>query len=124
MTTIIIMGRTLGNGELRFMICEDYVTGTHTANYYSQAHQYSSQFLYDASGRYGGAPYILGQQQLNQSVAAPYNSWVPSGTSTKWWMVVHPDTWTVAFNGASNGFVHCGLYTPLTQMTITMPVRW
>jgi hypothetical protein len=51
-----------------------------------------------------------------------YMNWVPSGTSTKYWLIVDDDGFTVAFNGASNGFVHLGAYTPLAALTIDMPL--
>jgi hypothetical protein len=52
-----------------------------------------------------------------------FKSWIPSGTSTKWWITVDNDGFTVAFNGPSNGWVHAGAYTPLTALPIDLPIQ-
>jgi hypothetical protein len=116
----VIMGRTIATGELRFAITEDYTVGTHTAQHF--AHN-PSTLTYDSSGR-NPATYVLGTAVLSASANTPdYLAWIPSGTSTKWWVIVTEDGFTVAFNGTSNGFVHIGVYEPLTVLPIDMPIQ-
>lgn len=120
----VVIGRTLGNGELRVFICEEYIPASHMAHYYAPC-GYSSQYQYDASGRIL-YDFALGQTILNTSTDSrwpDYRVWVPSGTSTKWWIIVDNDQFAVAFNGASNGYYHVGAYTPLAQLPIDMPIQ-
>lgn len=119
----VVMSRTLSTGELRWFICEDYVAGTHTAKYYVPG-GYTNQFLMDASGRHT-VEYVLDiSPPAGSGGGTPgYTSWIPSGTSTKWWLCVAEDGFTSAFNGASNGFVHSGAYTPLCDTPVPMPIQ-
>lgn len=119
----VIFGRTLASGELRAFICEEYTPGTHIAQYFCPS-GYSSDVAYDNLGRHP-ATYTLGAPVLpNSSGPNPmYSYWTPSGTSSKWWIAVDDDGFTVAFNGTANGFMHIGAYTPLTQMPIDMPLQ-
>lgn len=119
----VIIGRTLSNGELRTFICEQYTQATHTAKYYAPGVYLGSYGPYDGLGRYT-PDYILGTTQLAVGGGLPtFGAWVPSGTSTKWWITVDNDGFTVAFNGASNGYFHFGAYIPLTQMPMLLPVQ-
>lgn len=116
-----VIGRTRGNGELRFAIGEDYDSATHVLSHY--AHNNVAGVTYDASGRNGTNTFTLGANNFGTSFGDPmYMAWVPSGTSTKWWLTAADDGFTVAFNGASNGFVHLGAYAPLSALPNTMPV--
>lgn len=118
----VVMGRTLGSGELRFAICESYTSATHTMAQYAHA---AVTVAYDALGRTPNT-YVLGTAAFAGSSGQPkYLSWAPSGTSTKWWLIIDDDGFTVAFNGASNGFVHVGAYIPLTDasMAIALPLQ-
>jgi len=116
----LVIGRTLSTGELRFAICEEYTAGSHTMAKYAQA---SGSVLYDADGC-SPSTYTLSTVVFPSTGATPrYQSWTPSGTSTKWWIIAADDGCTVAFNGASNGFVHLGKYTPLTPSPITFPIQ-
>lgn len=118
----VVMSRLLSNGELRIWCCETYNPASHTANHYAPG-GYSNTYAYDASGRYT-ADYILGTTAPVAGGSAPaYSSWTPGGTSTKWWITVAEDGFTVAFNGPSNGYFHVGAYTPLTQLPILFPIQ-
>lgn len=121
----VIIGRNLGSGALQFLLCEDYNSGTHTASHYA-TNQGASATVYDSEGRATNATYtyVLGAAALFGSPATPrYTSWAPSGVSTKWWLTVDDDGFTVAFNGASNGYVHCGAYISLSALGNDMPVH-
>ena len=124
----LIIGRTLGNGELRFWICEAYNSTTKAASYYCNGAYYPIDW--DSEGR----PFKIGAANIvctlgTAVVPATPNygpmqyPWIPSGTSTKWWIIVTNDTFTVAFNGASNGFIHAGSFIPLTSMAWPMPIQ-
>lgn len=119
----VVMGRTIGSGELRMFICEGYTAATHTAAFYGTMHS-NTVIAYDASGR-STSTYVLGTAVLatTPNTNPQYSYWVPSGVATKWWLSVDSDGFTAAFNGASNGFVHCGAYTPLTALGVTMPLH-
>lgn len=118
----VVIGRTLSDGSLRAFICESYTLASHVAKYYCP-YGYGSSYAYDDQGRYT-PDYILGAGPLAAVAAAPaYMRWVPSGTSTKWWISVSEDGFTVAFNGAANGVWHVGAYTPLTVLPITLPIQ-
>lgn len=117
----VVIGRTLATGELRFAIGEDYTTGSKTLGKYG--YRSGSGINFDANG-YSPTTYVLGTIPMSGSTNIPsYAGWVPSGTSTKWWLIVDDDGFTVAFNGASNSFVHVGAYTPLTQLPILSPLQ-
>ena len=117
----IVIGRTLATGELRFAICEGYNAGSHTMAFYSRIGSASPNF--DSEGRNSSDTYTLSTVVFPSSGASPkYHAWIPSGTSTKWFICAADDGFTVAFNGASNGFVHCGGYVPLCEMVIPTPV--
>lgn len=118
----VVMGRTLSTGELRFSMCESYTTAGHMMQFYTPNGSGSSARAYDASGRYANT-YPCATAPFDTGTSSPaYRSWVPSGTSTKWWLIVSEDTFTVAFNGASNGWVQCGAFVPLTQLAWPLPL--
>jgi hypothetical protein len=115
-----VIGRTLATGELRFAICEGYNSGSHSMTKYCHG---SGSVLYDADGCSPNS-YTLSTVPFNASGTSPkYNGWTPGGTSTKWWIIVDEEGFTVAFNGASNGFVHIGEYVPLHELDLDMPVQ-
>lgn len=117
----VVVGRTLASGELRLTVCETYDAASHLMSFFSPTGS-SSNYLYDASGR-RTEQYTLSTVVFPNSATTPlYHTWVPSGTSTKWWIIVTDDSFTVAFNGPSNGFFGAGAYTPLTAAPITFPV--
>lgn len=118
----LVIGRTLGSGEFRGFICEEYTVAGHIANYWSIGQNYTNTYSFESLGRYN-QNYTLGITPVGTSGIYPtYSTWTPSGTSTKYWIIVADDGFTVAFNGASNGFWHCGAYVPLTQLPVTLPV--
>jgi hypothetical protein len=121
----VVIGRTLGSGELRMFICEQYNPTTHVASKYCIASPSSNTVLYDSLGRIPDATtYTLSTAVLTGSGLTPfYNSWIPSGTSVKFWVIVDNDGFSVAFNGASNGFFHCGAYIPLSIVSSLLPVH-
>lgn len=117
----LVMGRTLSTGKLEFAICEGYNSGSHTMSFYSQN---SGTIVYDNLGR-SPATFTLGTTPFGSSggvIPATTANWTPSGTSTKWWQITDDDGFTVAFNGASNGFIHGGVYTPLSQLENLFPI--
>lgn len=117
----VVIGRTLSTGELRFTVCENYTAGGDSMQFFPR--RGGSGVTYDAQGRATDTQ-VLGTTALASGTnQAMYVSWIPSGTSTKWWLIVEDDGFTVAFNGPSNGFVHIGGFTPLTAIAHTMPVQ-
>lgn len=120
----VVIGRTLSNGELRALICEEYNSGSHIAGAYPPAGP-SQLVAYDAEGRLPAtATFTLGTVVGGTSagVTAKMHTWVPAGTSTKWWITVDSDGFTVAFNGPSNAFFHFGAFTPLSDIPNPMPI--
>lgn len=120
----VIMQRTISDGSLRLFVAEDYNSGTHTVSHYGEI-KTSETTIFDSLGR-APATYVLSTSQLNNiPTSNPRCSlWGPSGTSTKWWLAVDNDGFSVAFNGASNGYFHCGAYTPLSVTPSAMPIQW
>lgn len=122
----VIFGRTLGSGELRAFVCEGYNAATHVATFFSSIGGSASLTAYDASGRISGSTVTLGTAVLSTSNAVTnprHLTWLPSGTSTKYWVIVSEDTVSIAFNGASNGFMHFGAYTWLGSLVNPMPLH-
>jgi hypothetical protein len=120
----VVIGRTIGSGELRSFICEGYNSTTKVVSFYGYVGN-SASITYDSSGR-GPATYTLGTAVLptgSTATSPKFGAWVPSGTSTKYWIAVDDDGFSVAFNGASNGFIHCGAYIPLCNMPHPMPIQ-
>lgn len=118
----VVVGRTLSTGELRFAICEDYNATGHVMSFFP-SNGSSSTINYDSSGR-NPATYALSTVVFPTSMPNPRHlDWTPSGTSTKYWITADDDGFSVAFNGASNGFVHCGAYSPLTEALIDFPLQ-
>lgn len=119
----VVMGRTIATGELRWFICEGYTQATHIAAFYSTMNG-STVIPYDATGRSANT-YTLGTAVLSTAPQTnpQYTAWVPSGTSTKWWLTVDNDGFSVAFNGASNGYMHCGAFVPLSSLSLPMPIH-
>lgn len=118
----VVMGRTIATGELRFAIAEEYNSGTHTLSSFAPGGSVSTH-AYDAQGR-SPSTFVLGTTALTSSFGTPrYLDWAPSGTTTKWWLCVAEDGFTVALNGASNGFVHVGAYIPLASSVIALPLQ-
>lgn len=116
----VVIARVLATGELRFAICETYNSGSHNMGKYAF---WSGSPVYDADGC---APYtfVLAAAGMLQTSNQPhFSTWIPGGTSTKWWIIAADDGFTVAFNGASNAFIHAGAYTPLTVLPIPMPIQ-
>jgi hypothetical protein len=117
----VVIGRTLGSGELRVSICEEYNSSTHVMSKFATMST-SSGHVYDSSGRLPHN-YTLATAVFPNSQTTPsHNDWAPSGVSTKYWITVENDGFSVAFNGASNGFFHIGTYTPLCILPVTMPI--
>lgn len=118
----VVIGRTLSNGELRFSICEDYNAVGHVMSYFGRGNA-NTVTPYDAEGR-DPTTFTLSTSTFSGSGSQPfYIPWIPAGTSTKWWIIVDDDGFTVAFNGPSNAFVHIGAYIPLTPTPIDMPLQ-
>lgn len=118
----VVIGRTLASGELRYTIGETYNSVAHTLSMYA-AYSSGAPVAFDVDG-HNPNTFVLGTTQLANTVNQPrYHGWIPSGLSTKWWITVCEDGFTVAFNGASNSFFHCGAYTPMTDLPILMPIQ-
>lgn len=118
----VVISRILGSGELRVFVCESYNSGTKAALYWAPGSA-SGSIAYDSSGR-NTQSYTLGTTAPVGSSTIPMPlTWVPSGTSTKWWLIVSEDGFSVAFNGASNGFFHVGAYIPLAALTVSLPIQ-
>lgn len=117
-----IICRNLANGTLYFMVGEGYNDSSNVFSKFARKGVSSSPIAYDADG---SAPetFTLGTAAPSTSSGQPaYLSWTPSGTSTKWWIIVDNDGFSVAFNGAANQFVHINAFTPLTQLAWTVPI--
>jgi len=118
----VILQRMHSDGSIRASICEGYDSATHVASLFGTWSTGTSQ-LYDASGRLP-ITYVLVSGQMSITGASPKHSgWAPSGVSTKWWLAVAEDGFTVAFNGAANGFWHFGAYIPLSNLSNVMPLQ-
>jgi hypothetical protein len=118
----VVLCRRLSDGYLQAFICETYNPASHIAQHFPPAYIYSQNVVYDASGR-NGLQFTLADQPVPSSGNTPSSTyWAPSGTSTKWWITVASDGFTVAFNGGSNAFMHFGAYTPLTSVPIPFPL--
>lgn len=116
-----VIGRTLATGELRFAIGEGYNAATNTLSGFAPIA--TGSVAYDSNGC-NPATYVLGTGPFSGFGDTPmYLGWVPSGVSTKWWLVAAEDGFTVAFNGAVNEFVHLGAYIPLTGIAIDLPLQ-
>lgn len=119
----VVIGRTLATGELRFAICETYTAASHMMQKYG-IRNIPIPLTMDGFGRLPDATqFILSTVPFGAGGSPAYHSWVPSGTSTKWWIIVAEDTFSVAFNGAANSFIHAGVYTPLDQLGNTFPIQ-
>lgn len=117
----VVLGRTLATGELRFTLGEGYNSTTHVLSFFPIVGS-ATTVAFDSTGR-APATFTLGTTAIPNSTNSPlYTPWVPSGTSTKWWITAAEDGFTVAFNGASNGWAHLGAYTPLSALTIATPI--
>lgn len=118
----VVMGRTISTGELRFAICEDYTSATHTMQHFAHGESLTN-IAYDVNGRDPNT-FVLGTTAFTGGSGTPlYRSWTPGGTSSKWWIIAAEDGITVAFNGAANGFVHIGAYTPLSALPIDLALQ-
>ena len=120
----VVIGRTLGNGELRAAICEGYNSATHTMSFYC-VYQTAFSTAFDSLGRQTTGTYVLGTVPFPNSGPSPhYHFWVPSGTSTKYWIIVDNDGFSVAFSGvpSASGFFHFSAFIPLASILIPMPV--
>lgn len=118
----IVVARVISTGQLRFSVCETYTQATHIMAHYPRSLGSGSP-VWDAQGR-SPSTLTLGTGGFPGGAADPiYITWLPSGTSTNWWIIVGDDGFTIAFNGASNGFVHAGAYIPLCDEAIALPVQ-
>lgn len=118
----VVFGRTLGTGELKYAICEGYDSGTHTMSLFPS---YATlNVVYDSTGRSSAYTHVLGTAAFPGGGNTPIAlGWIPSGTSTKWWITVDDDGFTVAFNGAANAYFHCGRYTFLGEAANALPIH-
>jgi hypothetical protein len=117
---VVVIGRTLSTGELRFALCEEYNAGSHLMSYYGRSTSGSTTF--DSLGRDPNTMTLAGSP-FSGSTQPSYQNWTPSGTSTKWWIIVDEEGFTVAFNGASNAFVHVGAYEFLSPLENLLPIN-
>lgn len=122
----VTFGLTIATGEIRAFTHEGYNLGTHAASLYSSnkgSRSSSTLMAYDASGRQTTDTFVLSTSPLSGSTPSPrYVSWLPTGVSTKWWLVIDNDGVTVAFNGASNGWMKFGAYTWLGSLANACPL--
>lgn len=117
----VVIGRTLANSELRVWICEEYNPATHTASFYGPVTNYVAYTYTDPEGR-SARTFVLNNQPNYNPGDPLYVVWAPFGVSTKWWLTVAEDGFTVAFNGGANGVIHLGAYIPLTDLPIELPL--
>src|SRR3954447_19313857 len=89
----LIIGRTLATGELRFAVSEGYNAAAHQMTYYGVS-DISLPSTLDALGRLPvTSVFTLGSTNLSGGTGqASYVNWIPSGTSTKWWIIAANDT--------------------------------
>lgn len=116
------IGRRLSDGVLYFLISEAYNDATNVISKMARRGSSSSTIVYDADGC---APetFTLASTAPTTSTGQPgWSFWTPSGTSTKWWIIVDNDRFVVAMNGASNGFTVLGAFTPLADLAFPMPL--
>lgn len=120
----VVIGRRLSDGRIEIYICLDYTVGTHTMGRMGVYPNNSPLRVYNADGTDPNT-YALSTAFPGSTSVQPSNQhyWVPSGTSTKWWLIVAEDGFTVAFNGAANGFFHVGAFTPLSDLAWSMPLQ-
>jgi hypothetical protein len=116
----VVIGRILGNGELRVAICESYNSTTKVMQYYPAYGFTQTVTPIDSQGRWT-ATYTLGAAIFPNNITRNH-SWIPSGTSTKYWIIVSDDVVALAFNGAANGWIQVGAFTPLTDLAFPMPL--
>lgn len=117
----LIVGRTLASGRIEMTVCEGYDAGTHTMQHFFPG-QTGTLYLYDAQGR-RTETYVLSTVTLPNGAATPSSAfWLPSGVSTKYWIIVDDDGVAVAFNGASNAWLYGGAYVPLAAQPIDLPI--
>lgn len=116
----IVIGRVLSTGELRLIVGEDYNAGSHSISKYGHT---SGSVAFDADGCSNAAFTLAAGGIVSSGTNPMFHTWTPSGTSTKWWIIMADDGFTVAFNGPSNSFFHVGAYVPLTQLPILVPVH-
>jgi hypothetical protein len=108
----VIFGRTLGSGLLQAFIAEGYNSSTHVASLYPAnfgSNGNTNTWTYDSDGRQTNNTFTLGIAPLG-STQPRFCTWTPSGVSTKWWLTIDDDGFSVAFNGAANGWMHFGAY--------------
>jgi hypothetical protein len=119
----VVVGRRLSDGRHEFYIGEEYTLVSHTLGKFGPYPNNSPTQNLDSEGR-TISTYVLGTAFPPTTAWNPSNQtfWTPSGTSTKWWLIVKDDGFTVAFNGAANGFVHIGAFEPLTDLAWPMPL--
>lgn len=120
----VVMSRGLASGSVAFFMCEGYNPATHVASFYATWKQ-SILTPYDAEGR-ALDTYTLGTSALTSSPSSNprYTFWTPNSTSTKWWITVAEDGFSVAYNGSVNGFFHGGAYTPIMSLDNPMPLAF
>lgn len=111
----VVMGRTIATGELRFAICEDYTSATHTMQHFAHGESLTN-VAYDSLGR-NPSTFVLGTTNFTGGTSTPlYRGWTPGGVSSKWWTIAAEEGITLAFNGTNSAFVHIGAYTPLSAL--------
>lgn len=116
----VVLGRTLSTGELKFALCEDYNSTTHTMSRFVPV--IAGNYAYDSVGA-NPLTYVLGTSPFSGSSNTPlYNTWTPGGTSAKFWLIVDDDAITAAWSGLTEGFIRYGAYIPLTDLTNNCPI--
>lgn len=127
----VVISRLVSSGRLQAFICENYNSTTHVASNFSVGQNDFQSLVPDSVGRAvtaagtNATSYTLGTVQIPGQNWEPTNIiWTPSGTSTKWWLTVDNDGFTVAFNGASNGFMNFGAYTYLGTLANALPIMF
>lgn len=119
----IVMSRVIATGELRWAICESYNEAGHVMSKFAYSTGTSQQLNMDADGGHAST-FTLATTNFQSGNNNPhYMTWAPSSTSTKWWLIVSEDRFTLALNGAVNGFVHAGVFTSLSSQVWGMPLQ-
>lgn len=117
----VVLGRTMSTGELRFGLCEEYDAGTHTMSKYTVYLDTGNQDV-ASDGTWAGAFGLSTSPFPATNGHASYATWVPGGTSTKWWLILADDSFVFAANGPSNGYVHIGAYEWFGETANLLPV--
>jgi len=117
----LVIGRNVSTGATQYFICEEYNTTTKTCQYYPPYYS-GSTFNFDSLGRCPST-FVLGTTAVVLTATQPFaRQWNPGGATTKWWLIVADDGFTMAWNGPVNTFVQVASYIPLATLKSDLPI--